>query len=46
MNNYISTKFYPQGGYWGPFAYIKSGNGNTFSGNVWADGPNAGKTIS
>ena len=31
-NNRISTRYYPQGGYWGPFTYY---DGAVLSGNVW-----------
>jgi hypothetical protein len=45
-NNKISTRFYPNGGSYGAVAHFRPFDpGNVFSGNVWADGPNAGRTI-
>lgn len=44
-NNQISTMFFPNGGHWGPFAAIGTSTGDVLSGNTWADGPNAGKTV-
>lgn len=44
-NNQFTTRFFPRGGYWGPVAYWKTGNGNVWASNTWADGPNAGKAI-
>jgi hypothetical protein len=44
--NEFSTRYYPQGGFWGPDAYFTPSNpGNTWSGNTWADGPHAGQLI-
>jgi len=35
-NNRISTKFFPRGGYFGPYTAVDpSGSGNVFTGNVW-----------
>lgn len=34
-NNRISRMYYPNGGYYGPVTAYTSGNGNTWSGNVW-----------
>ncbi|HEY6277310.1 MAG TPA: hypothetical protein VIX86_13375 [Streptosporangiaceae bacterium] len=35
-NNRISTQMFPNGGYWGPdTAFAPTGQGNTWSGNVW-----------
>jgi len=35
-NNRISTKFFPHGGYFGPYTAVDpSGSGNVFTGNVW-----------
>jgi hypothetical protein len=34
--NRISTQLFPHGGYWGPVAaFATTGQGNTWSGNVW-----------
>jgi hypothetical protein len=44
-NNQFTTRYFPQGGYWGPVAYWKTGGGNVWSGNTWADGPNAGQPV-
>lgn len=45
-NNLISTRFYPLGGSFGPAAYFdETVASNIWTGNVWADGPNVGKTI-
>jgi hypothetical protein len=45
-NNKISTRYYPNGGAYGPLAHFTAADpGNEWTGNVWADGPNAGKTI-
>jgi hypothetical protein len=43
INNRFSTVYFPKGGYHGPLIYC--GNGPV-SGNVWHDGPNAGRPIS
>lgn len=45
LNNRIITTipYHSKGGYFGP---ISAGGGMTVSGNVWHDGPNAGKAIS
>jgi hypothetical protein len=46
-NNKISTKYWSGGVYYGPDAtsYWNTGSGNVWSGNAWADGPNAGKSL-
>jgi hypothetical protein len=45
-NNAFSTIYYPNCGSFGPVAYWSSkGAGNKWSGNYWADGPHAGKTV-
>jgi hypothetical protein len=45
VDNVFSTRYFPRGGYWGPVTYWEPA-GNTWSGNTWADGPNAGKPVS
>jgi hypothetical protein len=35
--NHFGRKYYPRCGQFGPAAQVKSGNGNTFTGNVWDD---------
>jgi hypothetical protein len=42
--NQFTTRFFPQSGYYGPVAYWDSRN--TWSGNIWGDGPNAGQPVS
>jgi len=42
-NNQFTTRYAAKGGYYGPVAYPVSGA--TWSGNVWADGPNAGHAV-
>jgi hypothetical protein len=42
--NVFSTKGYARSGYWGPVTGWVSA-GNTWTGNLWADGPNAGKAV-
>nr|WP_260173275.1 DUF4082 domain-containing protein [Nocardioides albus] len=44
VDNVFSTKQFPRSGYWGPVAKWV-GSGNTWTGNVWADGPDAGKPV-
>lgn len=46
--NCVTTRFWPNGGYYGLFAdYPAWGTkGNTWSGNTWYDGPDAGQLIS
>ncbi len=44
-DNRFSTAYFPNGGYWGPVAYWKSGGGNSWSGNTWIDGPRAGSPV-
>lgn len=44
LNNKFSTEYYPDCGYWGVCTDWVA-TGNQWSGNVWADGPNAGRTI-
>ena len=47
VNNLFSTQIYSDSGFYGPVGYWWSANsGNVWSGNVWADGPNAGNSIS
>ena len=41
-NNSITTSIWPNGGWYGPFLL---GNNVVKPGNVWADGPNAGKPV-
>jgi hypothetical protein len=36
-DNHFGRKYYPRCGQFGPAAQVKSGNGNTFTGNVWDD---------
>ena len=45
VDNVFSTKFFPDGGYYGARAYWSSA-GNTWSNNTWIDGPNKGKPVS
>ena len=53
QNNYFSTMFFspengysPGGGQFGPLAYwAGDGSGNSWAGNVWLDGPDAGQII-
>ena len=42
-NNRFSTAYYAKAGYHGPFVYCGQA---AMSGNVWHDGPNAGKPVS
>lgn len=42
--NLISTRFFPNGGSYGPVSYW-NGSANQAAGNVWADGPQAGGPI-
>jgi len=46
-NNHFSTLYWANCGVYGPDAtsYWHTGSGNVWSGNVWADGPNAGQTV-
>lgn len=46
-DNVFSTIYWSGGGYYGPDAssYWHTGSGNTWSGNVWADGPKAGREV-
>lgn len=44
--NRFSTRYYPRSGFWGPVAHWDRDASNTWSGNVWADGPRAGQVIS
>lgn len=41
-NNRISTMYFPKGGFYGPVAYYSSGNGNSWTGNIW---DNTGLTV-
>ncbi len=46
INNKVSTRYFAQGGQYGPAATFNAGDpGNVWSGNVWVDGPNVGQTI-
>ena len=49
-NNQVTTRYFPNGGSYGvvykPQQPSWGTNGNTWSGNTWADGPKAGTTIS
>ena len=36
-DNHFGRKYYPNCGLFGPVAQVQSGNGNTFTGNVWDD---------
>ena len=44
-NNRFSTRYFPNGGTFGPACCYDKVAGNTWSGNVWADGAKAGQTI-
>ena len=44
LDNRISTRYFPQGGGYGPLSYWSS-TGNSWSGNLWADGPQGGHSI-
>lgn len=44
LDNHFTTAFYPDAGANGPVAYWES-PGNTWSGNVWHDGPSAGNPV-
>jgi parallel beta-helix repeat protein len=44
-NNTFSTRYFPRSGSFGPVAHWQQNNTNVWSGNTWADGPQAGKTI-
>lgn len=37
QNNVFTKRFYPNGGFWGPVAYWKTGGGNVWSGNTWLE---------
>jgi hypothetical protein len=46
--NFFSTRYWPSGGYYGPVDsgyWDAAGAGNQWSGNSWADGPNAGNEV-
>lgn len=43
--NYVSTQYFPNGGFFGPAIYWNTDPSNTWSGNYWYDGPNAGQVI-
>jgi hypothetical protein len=45
INNFVSTRWWPNGGFFGPCAAQPNwgANGNVARNNKWADGPNAGK---
>jgi parallel beta-helix repeat protein len=46
LNNKFSTEIAPNGGHYGPISYWSATNtGNVWSGNVWANGPRAGRGI-
>lgn len=44
VDNVFSTRYHPQAGHWGPITEW-SGEGNTWHGNVWLDGPSAGRSV-
>jgi len=44
--NRFSTRYFPASGSLGPVAHWNPSSTNVWSGNVWADGPNTGKTVS
>jgi hypothetical protein len=44
-NNKFSTEVTPNSGYYGAVTDIYHNTDNVFSGNVWANGPNAGQAI-
>lgn len=44
-DNRFSTIFFAKGGSLGPVAHWQEGFGNEWSGNVWEDGPSAGKPV-
>jgi len=44
LNNQFTTQIFPNSGYWGPLTSTSSPV--IVSGNVWADGANAGKVVS
>lgn len=43
-DNVFSTRFHPQSGAWGP-VYDWIPDGNVWTGNVWADGPQRGRPV-
>jgi len=46
VGNLFSTRFWPQGGSWGPVAgWSPTAPGNVWQDNKWADGPQAGKPV-
>ena len=44
-NNKFSTLYFPRSGSYGPVAHWQNSAGNVWSGNTWADGPNAGLAV-
>lgn len=44
-DNVWSTKYFPDGGNFGPVTSWVNGNGNVWTNNTWYDGPNAGQLI-
>jgi hypothetical protein len=45
-NNRFTTAVFPKGGAYGPVAaWDPGGTGNIWTGNVWADGPSAGRPV-
>jgi len=45
-NNRFTTAIFPKGGFHGPVAaWNAAGAGNVWTGNVWADGPSAGRPV-
>ena len=44
VGNFFSTRYFPRGGSYGPVAYWVSGS-NTWTGNVWSDGPLQGRAV-
>lgn len=46
FNNKFSTEIAPKGGQFGAISYWSTKNsGNSWSGNIWANGPKAGRTV-
>ena len=43
--NRFSTIYFRRSGYWGPVAHWQRATGNTWTGNVWDDGPRAGRAV-
>jgi Domain of unknown function (DUF4082)/Right handed beta helix region len=43
-DNKFTTRYFPRSGYYGPVTYWESNSG-TWTGNIWADGPNKGRPV-